>query len=199
MTVAEAQWPLGAMRLLDRGGLDRNPTAVEAGQVAVDTYGDPSEKRPRMSLLLRLLHREYTAGIETALAEAGFGDIRSGDAKVFPFVPPEGITVRDLAVRAGVRKQTMAQSVDQLERDGYLERRPNPRDGRSRLVMLTERGRDVQPQAAGAGRRIEERWTELTSPEEFETLRTLLHRLLDRIGEADPDAADRLTSIDGAD
>jgi hypothetical protein len=50
--------------------------------------------------------------------------------------------------------------------------------------------------AAGAGDRIEDRWAELTSPEEFETLRTLLHRLLDQIGQADHDAADRLTSID---
>ena len=164
--------------------------------MTVNMAGDPSAQRPRLALLLRLLHREYGLGIETSLAEAGFGDLRSGDAKVFPFVPPEGIQVRDLAVRAGVRKQTMAQTVDQLERAGYLERRPNPRDGRSRLVMLTERGRAVQPLAAGAGDRIEERWAELTSPEEFETLRGLLHRLLDQIGKADPHAADRLTSID---
>lgn len=158
--------------------------------------GDSSGKRLRLSLLLRLLHREYALGIEASLAEAGFGDIRPGDAKVFPFVPPEGIQVSDLAIHAGVRKQTMAQTVEQLERAGYLERHPNPRDGRSRLVMLTERGKAVQPLAAGAGDRLEERWAELTTPEEFETLRTLLHRLLDQIAQANPDAADRLTSID---
>ncbi|TDD14993.1 MarR family winged helix-turn-helix transcriptional regulator [Nonomuraea diastatica] len=155
----------------------------------------PAEKRLRLSLLLRLLHREYALGIEASLAEAGFGDIRPGDAKVFPFVPPEGVQVRDLAIRAGVRKQTMAQSVDQLERAGYLERVPNPRDGRSRLVVLTGRGRAVRPAAAGAGDAIERRWTELTSPEEFGALHGLLHRLLGRIGEADPDAAARLASL----
>ncbi|MFI0484410.1 MarR family winged helix-turn-helix transcriptional regulator [Actinomadura sp. 9N215] len=157
--------------------------------------GEVSSGRPRLSLLLRLLHREYTAGIETALAEAGFSDIRPGDAKVFPFVPPDGIQIRDLAARAGVRKQTMAQSVAQLERDGYLERRPHPRDGRSRLIVLTERGSAVQPVTARAGDRIEERWTDLVGPEEFETLRTLLHRLLARIGEADPDAPGSPTPV----
>jgi DNA-binding MarR family transcriptional regulator len=45
----------------------------------------------------------------------------------------------------------MAQSVDQLEQAGYLERRPNPRDGRSRLIVLTERGKAVLPLAAGEG------------------------------------------------
>ena len=155
----------------------------------------PSGKRLRLALLLRLLHREYTLGIEMSLAEAGFGDIRSGDAKVFPFVPPEGIQVRELAIHAGVRKQTMAQSVEQLEQAGYLERRPNPRDGRSRLVVLTERGKAVQPVAAGAGDLIETRWAQLVGPDEFENLRHLLHDLLDQIGEADPDAAIRLTSL----
>jgi DNA-binding MarR family transcriptional regulator len=155
-----------------------------------------STQRLRFALLLRLLHREYALGIDTALAEAGYGDIRSGDAKVFPFVPPEGIQIRELATHAGVRKQTMAQSVDQLERAGYLERRPNPQDGRSRLIVLSERGRAVQPLAASAGDRIEQRWAELTSEEEFATLRDLLHRLLDRIAQADDEAAERLTSID---
>jgi DNA-binding MarR family transcriptional regulator len=158
--------------------------------------GDRTARRLRLSLLLRLLHREYALGIETALAEAGFGDLRSGDAKVFPFVPPEGIQIRDLAIRAGVQKQTMAQTVDQLEQAGYLQRRPNPRDGRSRLIVLTERGKAVQPLATGAGDLIEQRWAQLTSSEELETLRNLLHHLLDRIGQADRDAADRLMPID---
>lgn len=155
-----------------------------------------SEKRLRLSLLLRLLHREYAVAIEEGLAGAGFGDIGPGDAKVFPFIPPGGIPIRDLAIRAGVRKQTMAQSVARLEQAGYLERRPNPRDGRSQLVVATERGRSVRPVAAALGDEIEKRWAQLTSPEELETLHGLLHRLLERIGEADDAAAARLTAID---
>jgi DNA-binding MarR family transcriptional regulator len=156
----------------------------------------PSTKRLRLTLLLRLLHREYTAAIEASLEEAGHGDISPGDAKVFPFVPPQGIPIRDLAIRAGVRKQTMAQSVRRLEQAGYLERRPNPDDGRSQLLVLTERGSAVQPVAVGAGDAIEKRWAELTSPEEFEALHDLLRHLLDQIGQADREAADRLRSID---
>ncbi|TDW77948.1 MarR family winged helix-turn-helix transcriptional regulator [Kribbella pratensis] len=154
-----------------------------------------SGKRSRLSLLLRLLHREYTAGIEASLIEAGFDDIRSGDAKVFPFVPPEGLPIRELAIRAGVRKQTMAQSVTHLERAGYLDRRPNPLDGRSQLVVLTEKGRTVQPIAATLGDSIETRWAELIGADEFDKLHSLLHDLLDRISETDSAATVRLTSI----
>lgn len=152
--------------------------------------------RPRLSLLLRLLHREYAVTVEEALADAGFGDIGSGDAKIFPFVPAEGIAIRDLAARAGVRKQTMAQSVGRLEQAGYLRRHPNPADGRSQLIVLTARGQAVAPAAAEAGDAIERRWAELTSPEDLAAVRTHLHRLLERLARADQRAAARLTSIE---
>lgn len=77
-----------------------------------------------------------------------------------------------------VRKQSMAQAVDQLERTGYVERRPNPRDHRSRLVLLTQRGALVPPVTHAAAERVEERWAQLTSPAEFEALRASLLRLL---------------------
>jgi len=134
--------------------------------------------RPLLGLLLRLVYQHYSQEIEAALRQAGFDDIRPGAANVFPFVPPEGITVSRLAELSGVRKQTMAQAVDQLERTGYVERRPNPRDGRSRLVFLSERGGSVPPVTHAAAARVEERWAELTSAHEVEALRAALLRLL---------------------
>src|SRR5713101_9173082 len=137
--------------------------------------------RPLIGLLLRLLYQHYAQDIDAALHEAGFGDIRPAHANVFPFVPPEGITVSELAALARVRKQTMAQAVDQLERMGYVERRPNPRDRRSRLVFLTERGASVKPVTHATAARVEERWAELTGPQELEALRTSLLSLVTRL------------------
>ena len=134
--------------------------------------------RPLIGLLLRLVYQHYAQDIDAALRAAGFDDIRPSAANVFPFVPPEGITVSELAELAQVRKQTMAQAVDQLERTGYVERRPNPRDRRSRLVFLTARGASVPPVTHAAAARVEERWSALTSPDELEALRASLLRLL---------------------
>ena len=133
---------------------------------------------PLIGLLLRLVYQHYAQNIDAALRQAGFGDIRPAAANVFPFVPPEGITVSRLAELARVRKQSMAQAVDQLERTGYVERRPNPRDHRSRLVFLTDRGASVPPVTHAAAERVEERWAQLTSPSEFQALRASLLRLL---------------------
>jgi DNA-binding MarR family transcriptional regulator len=134
--------------------------------------------RPLIGLLLRLVYQHYAQDIDAALRQAGFGDIRPAAANVFPFVPAQGITVSRLAELARVRKQSMAQAVDQLERTGYVERRPNPRDHRSRLVFLTERGAGVPPVTHAAALRVEERWAQLIGPAEFETLRASLLHLL---------------------
>src|SRR5215475_14959594 len=135
-------------------------------------------ERPGIGLLLRLIYQHYAQSTDAALRGAGFDDIRPGAANVFPFVPKDGITVSRLAELARVRKQSMAQAVDQLERTGYVERRPNPRDNRSRLVFLTDRGASVPPVTHAAAARVEEHWAELTSPAEFEALRASLVRLL---------------------
>lgn len=134
--------------------------------------------RPLIGLLLRLLYQHYAQDIDAALSEAGFGDIRPAHANVFPFVPPEGISVSGLAELARVRKQTMAEAVDQLEQMGYVERRPNPDDRRSRLVFLTERGASVKPVTHATAARVEARWAELTSRKDLEALRASLLRLL---------------------
>jgi DNA-binding MarR family transcriptional regulator len=134
--------------------------------------------RPLIGLLLRLVYQHYAQDIDAALRDAGFDDIRPAAANVFPFVRPDGVTVSELAELAQVRKQTMAQAVDQLERTGYVERRANPRDRRSRLVFLTPRGASVPPVTHAAATRVEERWAEVTSPEELEALRAALLRLL---------------------
>jgi len=141
--------------------------------------------RPRLSYLLRVLHLQYSQEVAAALADAGFGDLRPGNAKVFPFIPPEGITTGELATVAGVRKQTMAESLEHLERTGYIERRPNPSDARSRLLFLTSRGKAVRPIAMRVGARVEQRWADATSAQDIEELRDSLRRLLLAVTTAD--------------
>jgi DNA-binding MarR family transcriptional regulator len=133
---------------------------------------------PLLGLLLRLVHQHWANDIDAALEAAGFGDIRPVHANVFPFVPADGIQVSELAKLARVRKQSMAQAVEELERMGYVERRPDPTDRRARLVFLTERGESVRPVSVAAGRRVEQHWAELTSKRDIDALHRVLQRLL---------------------
>jgi DNA-binding MarR family transcriptional regulator len=51
------------------------------------------------------------------------------------------LSVSELAVAERVRPQSMAQTVADLETDGFVSRRPDPDDRRRALVELTEDGR----------------------------------------------------------
>src|SRR5256885_5547839 len=50
-------------------------------------------------------------------------------------------SVSDLATKERVRPQSMAQTVADLEADGYVERHPDPDDRRRAIVALTDAGR----------------------------------------------------------
>lgn len=131
-----------------------------------------------MGVLLRLLYQLYSFEIQGALRDAGFEDVNPAAANVFTFLSSKGATVSELANLSHVRKQTMAQTVEQLERSGYVERRPNPSDRRSRLIFLTPRGKRIPPVTHKAAVAVEKRWARLSGADELETLRVSLLDLL---------------------
>jgi len=65
--------------------------------------------------------------------------------------------VSALAARLSVTKQAAAQIVADMEARGLLLKRPDPDDGRARLLALTDRGRAVYGAARAFHRTFEER------------------------------------------
>lgn len=138
-----------------------------------------------LGVLLRLAHQHFSSEVDEALGEAGFGDIRPHHANVFTFVPPEGIQMSELTLKAGVRKQSMAQALEELEKLGYIERKPHPIDKRARLVFLTARGKQIRPLAMAAGQQVEGRWERLLGEGDLEALRASLRKLLGSLQDHD--------------
>lgn len=136
-----------------------------------------------LGLQLRLAHQHWAAAVTAALEEAGFDDLKPSHANVFTFVPPGGIRVSELTRLAHVRKQTMTQAVEELERLGYAQRRPDPADGRARLVFLTPRGQAVRPVTMEAGNQVAARWAELAGPADIAALQHQLQKLLGLLGD----------------
>ena len=98
---------------------------------------------------------------------------------VFAQISLEGSRLTTLARGAGMSPQAMGELVDELVELGYVVRRPDPADGRAKLIVPTERGRD----AIAAGRTsiegLEERVTEILGERGHRELRRLLTRLLE--------------------
>ena len=76
------------------------------------------------------------------LAQRGHPDVRPAHGYAFQAVGTAGTTAGELGQRLGVTKQAAGQMVDELVRLGYVDRTPDPGDGRRRLVTLTPRGFD---------------------------------------------------------
>jgi DNA-binding MarR family transcriptional regulator len=53
------------------------------------------------------------------------------------------LSISELAAAEHVRPQSMAQTVNELQSDGLVAKRPDPGDARRALVELTERGSEV--------------------------------------------------------
>lgn len=60
------------------------------------------------------------------------------------------LTQKALVEVAAVEQPTMAAILTRMERDGLVERRPDPNDGRSSLVQLTPRAMKKVPDVAEA-------------------------------------------------
>src|ERR1700761_8616820 len=87
--------------------------------------------------LLRLFRAELA---ERGDGSAGTEGIRPAHLQVFGVIKADGTRLTDLAASAGMSLSAMAELVDALEQLGYVERRPDPRDGRAKLVCLTDSG-----------------------------------------------------------
>lgn len=133
---------------------------------------------PLLGLLLRLANQRWAAQMDAQLADLGVHGLTAAHARVIPFVPPEGASIQDLADRAKVRKQTMAQSVDQLVAAGVVERRPDPKDRRASLVVLTPAGRAIRPRSRTAGRAVERLWADEIGHDALQSLRASLIELV---------------------
>jgi len=130
-----------------------------------------------LGILLFVANRALEQRAFDAVVAAGITDITLAQARVAARIGPDGSRVSELAEQARVTKQSAAFLVEQLETAGYVERVPDPTDGRARLVRLTTRARRVARAADAEVQRVLTEWADHVGEERLrqmhETLRDL--------------------------
>src|ERR671917_2922307 len=101
------------------------------------------ERPENLAILLREPFRIGSEQLAERFAERGHGQVRAAHGNVLQYLDDRGTRVSVLAQRAQMTKQSMAELVAHLERHGYVERVPDPADGRAKLVRATARGAEV--------------------------------------------------------
>lgn len=95
--------------------------------------------------------------------------------------PPHRLSPGDLMANTMVTSGTMTNRIDQLVKNGLVERIPNPDDGRSFLIALTKKGFKIIDAAVNDHVANLDRLTTGLSESEFKRLNRLLARYLDEL------------------
>ena len=140
--------------------------------------------RPPFIALLDHADDEFVQELARGVATTEYSDIRVTHGCVFGNIDPEsGSRLTELAERAHMTKQSVGEVATDLEQRGYVERVPDPIDGRAKIIRLTERGHEALVTGRGLIDDIERDWAERFGEERIAALRDALEAVTaDRLG-----------------
>jgi DNA-binding MarR family transcriptional regulator len=108
-----------------------------------------------------------------------FGSMQAAQFRVLGLLCREGsLPMSEIARRQYISKPYMTALVDDMEKEGFAERRPNPKDRRVIDIVITERGRNRMRQSLA---RFQGDMRELLSPLDDEDIETLCRSAEDLI------------------
>jgi DNA-binding MarR family transcriptional regulator len=115
------------------------------------------------------------------LESAGFGEVSRLHGAVIAHLDEEGTRATELARRSGRHKQIIGRIVDELEQLGYVKRRPERRDRRAKLVVPTERGRELMRVSDEIIRDIERRLAATLGRKRYHGFKGSLRQVVDSL------------------
>ena len=130
--------------------------------------------------LARVL-RTYNRRLIDGLHARGFTDFSPAYPALLSNLDVEGTRVGILAVRAGVTRQAAGQLLREIERCGYVERRPAADDARATIVRFTARGRRLLASVFELVEEIEGEFAGALERGGFDALRAMLLQLANRV------------------
>jgi DNA-binding MarR family transcriptional regulator len=108
----------------------------------------PHATRANLGYLLAKASQRWNELLQDGFADAGFPEVKASYGSVLiPLFEEDGLRMGEIARRARLSKQTMTTMVRLCERDGLVERRPDPDDRRAALVRLTPKATRFRPKA----------------------------------------------------
>jgi DNA-binding MarR family transcriptional regulator len=147
-----------------------------------------SNQRLHIGQLLTQLTRLFQTELFDRLLAAGLTEARVPHTHVTAYIKAEGSRLTELAAHARMTLPAMSELVDDLQRIGIVERRPDPTDRRAKLICLTDSGWEAIRIGRGVIAEIEKEYARLVGAQRFEVAAQTLDELLRRLAAADPAA-----------
>ncbi len=128
--------------------LEFDPVAEAKRNWTTHAWGAPDAMAAATSITRA--HQILLRRIDEALAPLGLTFSRFEALALLHFSRRGSMPLGKVGERLQVHPASVTNTVDRLERDGLVERRPHPRDGRTRLASITGAGRALVVEAAHA-------------------------------------------------
>ena len=109
----------------------------------------------------------------------------------------DGQTPGQLAGRLGVRPPTITKTINRLQAQGFLQKRPSEHDARQAHIFLTEQGRETIRAIEKSIRKTEKQALKGLDKKEQKTLSKLLSRIEANL--SDPEAAEADDEVESED
>jgi DNA-binding MarR family transcriptional regulator len=135
------------------------------------------ETLDHVGVLLWRATERWKAELDAGLVGMGYPWAAEARANIIMHVGRSGIRQSELVQRMGLSKQAVQQLLDDLVKDGVVERRPDPGDRRGKLIVFTAAGRKLLADANRVKRGIEARYREYLGPKRFAELTATLAEL----------------------
>ena len=153
---------------------------TELKQADLDHY-----RKTNIGQALMEVARDFQKGALEEYSRAGHRKLQSSHQAILTYLSLDGTRLTELAARASMTKQAMGQLVDEVERLGYVERIPDPSDGRAKIVRFTRKGRMLIKEGTGIGEEIQRKYASLIGENKLLRLRDLLDELHHKIHRKD--------------
>ncbi len=133
---------------------------------------------PAIGALLRLAWQAVRERIYQGVLEAGYTDLNRAHVLLFRWPTIDGLRPSELAARNQLSRQSINDLLSDLEDRNYLERTPDPTDGRARIVRLTERGWDLTQVISDTSFATEREWAQVIGERRYDEFRSTLSELV---------------------
>jgi DNA-binding MarR family transcriptional regulator len=135
--------------------------------------------RLHIGQLLVHLTRHFQTELYARLLDAGIEGARVPHTHVTAYIKADGSRLTDLATQARMTRPAMAELVDDLQRLGIVERKPDPTDRRAKLICLTEQGWAAMRTGHQIIAGLEAEYAQQIGSERFDTMCHAMQALLD--------------------
>ena len=149
---------------------------TELKQTDLDHY-----RKTNVGQALLEVARDFQKGALEEYSRAGHRKLQSSHQAILTYLSLDGTRLTELAARASMTKQAMGQLVDEVERLGYVERIPDPSDGRAKIVRFTRKGRMLIKEGTEIGEEIQRKYASMIGENKMRRLRDLLEELHHKI------------------